>query len=238
MINNSNISLGIILGSGIGLNEDLYSSANVIIEETSGIHHKIVFTCKIAGKNIIVFKGRKHFYEGHSLNEITSNIQLAQKLNVKNLFITNAAGGVNESFCQGDLMLITSHINFIDKMILKKSAFPYSKVLAEKFRKICSSMGVKLQEGVYGCYAGPMYETKAEVKMQKKFLIDAAGMSTVPEVLEAKNIGMNIIAVSVITNMLSENPAGHTLHSNVLSAAANASSKLNLVLPKLISELN
>lgn len=238
LINNSNITLGIILGSGVELNENLYSNKNIIIEDTTGIHHKQVFTCSIAGKNIIVFKGRKHFYEGHSESEITGNIMFAHKMKVDHLLITNAAGGLNENFREGDLMLIRSHVNFIDKLTLECSAFPYSSALADKFRKVCSAKKIMLHEGVYGCYPGPAYETKADVRMQKKFLVDAAGMSTVPEVLRAASFAMNVIALSVITNLLKETPFGHTSHSDVLSVAGKASIKLNSVFPELISELN
>lgn len=238
MIKNSNISLGVILGSGVELNENLLSNKSILLEDNTGIHRKQVFTCSIAGKKVIVFKGRKHFYEGHLEDEITGNIVFAQQMNVKDILITNAAGGVNENFKEGDLMLIRSHVNFIDKLTLKRSAFPYSFELAEKFRKACSAKKIRLHEGVYGCYPGPAYETKAEVRMQKKFLVDAAGMSTVPEVLFAASLGINVIALSVITNLLRENPLGYTSHSDVLSVAGAASNKLNSVVPELISELN
>jgi len=238
LINNSNISLGIILGSGVELKENLIANRTILHEDNTGIHRKQVFTCSIAGKNVIVFKGRKHYYEGHSEHELTGNILLAHKMNVKDLLITNAAGGVNENFHEGDLMLITSHINFIEKLTLKGSAFPYSFTMAEKLRKVCSAKKVMLHEGVYGCYPGPSFETKAEVRMQKRFLVDAAGMSTVPEVLLAGSLGMNVIALSVITNLLKESPLGYTSHSDVLSVAWAASDKLNSVVSELISELN
>lgn len=191
MINNSNIVLALILGSGIELNQGLFEHKKMIFEDSSGIHHKQIYTCSYKGKTIIVFKGRRHFYEGQSYEEITSNIELAKNMNVKNVILTNAAGGLNENFAEGDVMLITSHINFIDKLIYNKPEFPYSGYLMKKLKKICFQNNIKLHEGVYGCYPGPTYETRSEIRMQKKFMIDAAGMSTIPEVFASKSAGLN-----------------------------------------------
>lgn len=238
MIINKNIAIGLILGSGVDISEDSISGKNVIFEETSGVHHKVVFTCSISGKDAIIFKGRKHFYEGHTLEEITANIKLAKKLGVENLLITNAAGGLNENFNDGDLMLINSHINFIDKLNFHPESHFYSRSLQDKFRAACRKMKVKLHEGTYGCYTGPNYETKAEIRLQKKIGLDAAGMSTVPEVIAANSLGINVIAVSIITNLLKENSVAVTAHEEVLNTAKKASISLNKVLPVFISELN
>ncbi len=238
MIKNKNIALGLILGSGVDLHDDIITEKNVIFEETKGVHDKLIYTCKISGIEAIVFKGRKHFYEGYSFEEITSNIKLAKELGVKNLLITNAAGGLNENFCEGDLMLITSHINFIDKLKLPKSANLYSKPLHDKFRSSCRKVNVKLSEGTYGCYSGPTYETKAEIRFQKKIGLDAAGMSTVPEVNKSNYHGINVIGVSIITNLLKENTISVTAHEDVLNTAKTASIHLNKVIPVFISELN
>ncbi|MEO8513910.1 MAG: purine-nucleoside phosphorylase [Ignavibacteria bacterium] len=238
MIKNKNIALGLILGSGVDLSDDIITEKNVIFEETKGVHHKLIYECKIAGADVLVFKGRKHFYEGYTSEEITSNIKTAKELGVKNLLITNAAGGLNENFCEGDFMLITSHIDFIDKLPKLPSANTYSKVLQEKFRAACRKAQVRLQEGTYGCYSGPTYETKAEIRFQKKIGLDAAGMSTVPEVNNANHYGINVIGVSIITNILKENSISVATHEDVLITAGLASKNLNNVIPAFISELN
>lgn len=238
MIINKNIALGLILGSGIDLNEEIISSKNVIFEETKGVHHKLIYTCRISGCEAVVFKGRKHFYEGYSLAEITSNIAIAKELGVKDILITNAAGGLNENFSEGDLMLITSHINFIDKLHMYRSNNMYSSYLQDKFKDACRKVNVKVQEGTYGYYSGPTYETKAEIRFQKKIGLDAAGMSTVPEVNDAIYCGINVIGLSVITNMLKENSVSVASHEDVLKTAKTASIGLNKVIPVFISELN
>ncbi len=135
-------------------------------------------------------------------------------------------------------MLINSHINFIDKLKLHPVVNNYDPSLANKFTDACRQMKVKLHEGTYGCYPGPNYETKAEIRLQKKIGLDAAGMSTVPEVNDACFNGINVIAVSIITNLLKENSAGVTSHDEVLLTAKIASNSLNKVLPVFISELN
>lgn len=241
LINNSKITLALILGSGVDLDDEMISGKTIIIEDKKGIHHKIIYTCKVHGKEVLVFRGRRHFYEGYSLDEITYNVNFAVKMGADNILITNAAGGLNENFAEGDLMLITSHINFINKLkfndVKKQTGF-YSKELQDKFRHACRISNVKLQEGAYGCYTGPTYETNSEIRFQKKIMLDAAGMSTVPEVIEAASNQINVIALSVITNLLKENSAAETSHDNVLITAHKASLSLKKVLPAFISQLN
>jgi purine-nucleoside phosphorylase len=238
LVNNSNIVLGLILGSGIDLDENIITDKAIYSIDRGGIHIKIVYTCKINGKELLVFKGRKHFYEGFSRDEMLENIRIAKEHGVRNLLITNAAGGLNENFIDGDLMLITSHISFNNKLVYHKNSDPYSHELIEKFKRACMKSKVKLQEGLYGFYSGPTYETKAEIRMQKKIGLDAAGMSTIPEVYEAASLGMKVISVSVITNLLKENAILPASHEDVLFTAQKASASLNKAIENLISELN
>lgn len=238
MNNNSNIILGLILGSGIDLNDDLITEKTVYSVETSGIHKKVIYGCKINGKNVIVFRGRKHFYEGYTLDDMLGSVKKANEFGVKNLLITNAAGGLNENFCEGDLMLLTSHIDFNGKLKYRREYKPYSSELQSKLRTAFKKSHIKLQEGSYGYYQGPTYETKAEIRLQKKFGIDAAGMSTVPEIYEAVSLKMNVAAISVITNLLKENNAVPASHDEVLINAERASEKLNKAIQNLINELN
>ena len=241
MIKNNNISLGLILGSGIELDDNILTNKEVLLEDKKGVHHKVIFSCILSGKEILVFKGRKHFYEGWNLEDITANIKTASNYGVKNIFVTNAAGGLNDNFRAGDLMLINSHINFIDKLkfntpYINRNFYNYE--LKNKFINACKQAAVKLHEGTYGCYTGPTYETKAEIRMQKKIKLDAAGMSTVPEVINANESGIKILAVSVITNLLKENSTEAASHEEVLLTAASASISLNKVLPIFINQLN
>jgi purine-nucleoside phosphorylase len=236
--NNNNITLGLILGSGIDLNEDIITEKTVYSVETSGIHKKIIYGCKINGKNALVFRGRKHFYEGYNLEEMLANVRKAHEFGVKNLVITNAAGGLNENFCEGDLMLLTSHIDFNGKLSYQRDYSPYSAEMQNKVREAFVKSKIKLHEGSYGYYQGPTYETKAEIRLQKKFGLDAAGMSTIPEVYEASRLKMNTAAISVITNLLKENSIIPASHEDVLLSAERASVKLNKAIHNLINELN
>lgn len=238
MVKINNIDLALILGSGLELDESLITSKELLSEDKSGIHHKLVFTCIMGGRKLLVFRGRKHFYEGHGFESITSSVKTAYEMGTRNILITNAAGGLNENFDEGDLMLINSHINFIEKMNQKRNPFPYSKTLQKTFLRISGKMKIKIHEGVYGCYSGPAYETCGEIRFQKKIGLDAAGMSTLPEVNAAAGLGINVIAVSVITNLLKENLQQHTSHGNVLNISKTASAKLNAILPGFVSELN
>jgi purine-nucleoside phosphorylase len=241
LINNSKIALALILGSGIDPGDEIIQDKNILFKDKTGVHSKLIYTCTIANKRVLVFKGRRHFYEGYSLEEITSYVDFAIESGAENIFITNAAGGLNENFSEGDLMLITSHINFIDKLKFITPAGNkgfYSKELQNKFITICKAANVKLHEGTYGCYSGPTYETNAEIRIQKKIMLDAAGMSTVPEVISASKHKKNVLAVSVITNLLRENSISQTSHDEVLLTAHKASYSLKKVLPVFISQLN
>ena len=231
------IPLGIILGSGIGIEKTRFSSVEILFEDNSGIHNKIIYKCLFDGKPLLVLQGRKHFYEGHNLAEMVENIHRVQKHGVNNLMITNAAGGVNDNFAVSDMMMIRSHINLNNSLLFKRKAFPYSKSLQEMFEQSCIEAGVKLHSGIYGYYQGPTYETKSEIRFQKKFNIDAAGMSTIPEVNEASLNGINVIAVSVITNLLKENDIEPASHESVLATAKAASKNLNKALSEFIKNL-
>jgi purine-nucleoside phosphorylase len=235
---NKNIALGLFLGSGIELNESILNNKKVISEERTGVHNKQVFECIINGKHVLVFKGRKHFYEGYSRDAVTENIRFAFDKGVRNILLTNAAGGLNDNFSVGDLMLITSYINFIDKLASPRKTYKLSSGLNEIIKRSAKKMKIRISEGVYGCYPGPMYETKAEVEFQKRIPIDAAGMSTVPELYEAANLGIKTSALSVITNLLKQNALVETSHEDVIRAANLASGNLNLLLPEVLSELN
>lgn len=237
-MSNRDISLAIILGSGIELDKSTLNDIKVTYEDNSGIHKKLIYTCMLEGHNTIVFQGRKHYYEGHPVEVLTENIKMIESMGVKNLVITNAAGGINDNYKVGDLMLIKSHINLNNNILCKSKPFPYSTKLKELFEISCRAAKIRLQNGVYGYYQGPTYETKAEIRFQKKFNVDAAGMSTVPEANSASIKGINAIGVSVITNLLKENNLLPPNHESVLSTAKAASANLNKALTALITQLN
>jgi purine-nucleoside phosphorylase len=230
--------LAVILGSGIKLDSNLADDLRVIYnDDGTGVHKKKIFSCRIDGHELLVIQGRKHFYEGYDETAITENINFALKYGAENLLITNAAGGVNDNFNIGDLMLIRSHVNLNTAFFHKQRSFPYDAELSQLFSLACCNAGVILHEGVYGYYQGPTYETKAEVRFQRKFRIDAAGMSTVPEVNRAIENELRVAGVSVITNLLKEDLTSPATHDEVLAEAEAASAGFNKALIRFIEML-
>lgn len=234
----NNIPLAVVLGSGLGESMLSLPKTEIISEDFNGIHKKVVFISNIKGKKVLIFSGRKHFYEGFDPEEITSNMKTANALGVRNVLLTNAAGGVNDNFAIGDMMLLKSHINLNQKLIFEKNYFEYSAVLYDKIAAICNKMKIGIHEGVYCCASGPAYETKAEIRMLKLLGCDAVGMSTVPEAMHAQNTKINVSAISVITNLLRENDLLPSAHDEIVSAASLAANNLFAIINRLLIELN
>ncbi len=224
--------IGVILGSGLGDFADTLESKIEIA--TSEIPHfakstveghagKLVFG-NLSGKEVLAVKGRVHYYEGYTLDQVTYVVRLMYALGVRSLIVTNAAGGVNPVFTPGDLMIITSHINFFFANPLHGAnddalgpRFPdmesdYDRDYAALAEKCALKLGIRTQRGVYCAGSGPTYETRAEVRMFQKLGADAVGMSTVPEVIVAKHQNMRVLGISCITNLgtgISSTPLSH-----------------------------
>jgi len=237
MQKNNKFKFGVILGSGLDVIAESFLEKNIVSEELDGIHAKRVILIKSAETPMVLFCGRKHFYEGYSQDELIDNVKKAGEFGVEYLLVTNAAGGVNENFEESDLMLINSHVNLNAKLINERCQFPYDKELMSRFKNICYDLNLKFYDGVYACFPGPAYETPAEVTLLKKAGIDAVGMSTVPEVFEAVKRGIKVLAVSVITNLLIENCPAKASHHNILKTSQKASEKLLFVVKRLANEL-
>ncbi len=213
--------IGIVLGSGLGdfadKIEDKIELAykdipNFPISTVSGHDGKLIFG-KINGKDIVAMKGRIHFYEGYDMKDVVFPIKVLAEIGIENLIVTNAAGGINTDFKAGDLMLITDHINITGRNPLigpnddtKGPRFLdmtncYDKDLISRAEDAASKLNLKLQKGVYIYFTGPNYETAAEIRMARAIGADAAGMSTVPEVIVARHRGIKVLGISTITNM-------------------------------------
>lgn len=213
--------VGLILGSGLGVMADTLDNPVVIKYEdiphfpvsTVAGHAGELVAGEIEGKKAVVMKGRFHLYEGYDVQQVTLPIRVMKALGVGTMVITNAAGGINESFEPGDLMLIRDHINFMFKNPLigpnddslgvrfPDMSEPYSGRLGELARKVAESQGLSLREGVYLGLLGPSYETPAEIRMMRTLGADAVGMSTVPEVIAARHAGLEVLGISCISNM-------------------------------------
>ncbi|GIN60664.1 purine nucleoside phosphorylase [Robertmurraya siralis] len=224
--------IGLILGSGLGVLADEIENAVSIpyqeipdfpVSTVEGHAGQLVFG-QLNGAPVVAMQGRFHYYEGYSFEQVTFPVRVMKELGVKSLIVTNAAGGINESFSAGDLMLITDHINNMgsNPLIGKNDSrlgarFPdmseaYSKELIHKAKAIASQLNIKLQEGVYVGNTGPTYETPAEVRMLRVMGGDAVGMSTVPEVIVARHSGLEVLGISCISNMASgilDQPLNH-----------------------------
>ncbi|OZM57130.1 purine-nucleoside phosphorylase [Lottiidibacillus patelloidae] len=213
--------IGLILGSGLGILADEIEEAKKFPYEeipefpvsTVEGHKGQLVIGKLQGKTVIAMQGRFHFYEGYSLEKVTFPVRVMKEIGVKNIIVTNAAGGVNEDFSAGDLMVITDHINntSVNPLIGPNDSafgvrFPdmsdaYNKELSMQALEVGKKLNIPLQKGVYVGNTGPSYETPAEVRMIRKLGGDAVGMSTVPEVIVARHAGMKVLGISCISNM-------------------------------------
>lgn len=213
-------SVGIVLGTGLGTLVDRikvsckisYSDIPHFPSSTVDSHAGELAFGTLSGKNVMAMAGRFHAYEGYSLQQVVFPIRVAKALGVKNVIVSNAAGGLNPQFSAGDLMLITDHINFMgDNPLIGPNndeigprfpdmSEPYSKNLIELAEKVALSQGVRLQRGVYLACPGPCLETRAEYRFMRTIGADAVGMSTVPEVVAAVHAGMKVLGFSAITD--------------------------------------
>ena len=254
--NNFDAEVGLILGSGLGELADEYCDIAIpyseipdFVQSTIQGHKGRLVFAKIGGKKVVMMQGRNHYYEGYTMKEITYPIKVMKKLGVKTLIITNAAGGVNENFNTGDLMLITDHINFMganplvgknDKTLGER--FPdmtsiYKKELIDIAKNCASELGIRIREGVYFANSGPSYETPAEIRMARILGADAVGMSTVPEAIVANYCGMNIIGISCITNSASSKDGVKLSHEDVILATEKAKAKFKQLVVKIIENV-
>ncbi len=247
---------GIILGSGLGELADEYCDIaisyndipNFIKSTVKGHKGRLVFA-KIAGRKVVMMQGRNHFYEGHTMSEITYPVKVMKKLGVKNLILTNAAGGINKDFKAGDLMLITDHINFMGANPLVGrnddtlgERFPdmteiYKKYLIELAKKCAADLNISLKEGIYFANSGPSYETPAEIRMASILGADAVGMSTVPEAIVANYCGLNVLGISCISNPASTSEGERLSHEDVIKAADKAKVKFKSLIVKIIESM-
>jgi purine-nucleoside phosphorylase len=213
--------IGIILGTGLGkLVERISSEAIIPYKElpnfpapTVETHAGRLIFGRLSGKPVVAMQGRFHYYEGYSMEEITFPVRVMKFLGAHTLVVSNACGGVNPLFERGDIMLISDHINFMGVNPLRGKndeslgpRFPdmfnaYDKELIELTERVALKEGISLKKGVYVALQGPTLETAAEYQMIRNIGGDAVGMSTVPEVIVARHMGMKVIGLSIITDL-------------------------------------
>lgn len=202
---------------------------NFPVSTVEGHTGRLIFG-QLGGKIVLAMEGRFHYYEGYSMKEVTFPIRVMYALGIKNLFVSNAAGGMNPDFEIGDMMLITDHINFQPEHPLRGKNFPtgprfpdmseaYDREFLDMARQIAKDKGIKTVEGVYLSDSGPTYETPAEYRMYRILGGDAVGMSTVPEIIVARHCGIRCFGVSIITDLGVEGKIVKITHEEVQCAA-------------------
>ncbi len=255
-------SVGIILGSGLSSLADTVE--NPIVIPTSEIPHWPSSTVsghagrlvigRLEGQDVMVLQGRAHFYEGYSPGQLVVPVRVMNALGIKTLIVTNAAGGLNPSYQEGDLMLIRDHLNFPgmagnnplrgpnDDAVgarFPDMTNPYDETLRALARKVAKDSGFDVQEGVYAYVAGPSFETPAELRFLQIAGGDAVGMSTAPSVVAARHAAMRVLGISTITNMALPDPPPGTAHSHeeVLAAGQQAVPRLIQVVRGVLRDL-
>lgn len=236
--------IGIVLGSGLGDLADKYCDIAIpysniphFAKSTVQGHKGQLVFADINGRKVVMMQGRNHFYEGHSMSDVTYPIKVMKKLGVKTLILTNAAGAVNKSFSPADLMVITDHINFMgtNPLIGRNDEnfgvrFPdMSEVYSKNLIKIVDAAGrllkLDLKHGVYMATTGPSYETPAEIKMARFMGADAIGMSTVPEAIVANYCGIEVIGISCISNYATGVSTKKLSHEEVIETTDKVKAK-------------
>lgn len=249
--------LGIVLGTGLGgivkmieVEKKIvyHDIPNFPVSTVTG-HSGTLIYGTLAGKSVVAMQGRFHYYEGWEMQEVTFPIRIMKFLGIDKILVSNASGGVNPVFEVGDIMIITDHINMMPEHPLRgenEDRFgprfvdmhePYSWKMIELMRTIALESNIKVQEGVYLALQGPTFETPAEYRMVKLMGADAVGMSTVPEVIVAKHMGMECFGLSVITDLGVEGKIEEVSHEAVQEAAKASEEKISKLVKEFVSRL-
>ena len=251
--------VAVVLGSGLGGVADAVEDAVEIpfgeiphfVSSTVQGHEGKLIIGSCAGVDVVLMKGRVHFYEGYSMEEVTLPVRVFNVMGIRSLILTNAAGGAAPHLSVGSLMAITDHINLMGENPLRGlnderfgPRFPdmtgvYTPAYLEAAHEIAREMGVVLHEGVYMGLRGPTYETPAEIRMMRKLGADAVGMSTVPEATVARHCGIRVLAISCITNVAAGMSNAEINHDEVMTVGERAGKQLAKlivrVIPRIIS---
>ncbi|MBX7203074.1 MAG: purine-nucleoside phosphorylase [Bacteroidia bacterium] len=248
---------GIILGTGLGgLVKEIDTKFIIPYEEiphfpvstVEGHSGKLIFGY-ISNKPVMVLQGRFHYYEGYTMNQVVFPVRVMKKLGISTLFLSNASGGVNPAFEVGDVMILNDHINMLPSNPLlgpnipelgprfPDMSEPYDRELIARAKAISQKLGYKVHEGVYISVSGPCFETPAEYRLMRVVGGDAVGMSTVPEVIAARHMGLPCFAVSVITDLGVEGKIVEVTHEDVIKAASKAEVKMTAIFKDLLASL-
>lgn len=247
---------GIILGSGLGgLAQRIADPIDVPFAEVPGFpqatvvgHAGKLIAGTLSGRAVVALAGRFHMYEGHDAALAGFPVRVLHALGVPTLFVSNAAGGIRRTFRAGDLMLIRDHLNLMFRNPLIGAVepgdtrfpdmrTPYDGDLCAQLRMHAAQLGIQLQEGVYAGLLGPTYETPAEVRMLATLGADAVGMSTVPEVIVARAIGMRVAGISCVTNLASGISPHPLSHAEVIETTTRVAVQFESLVERFVGGL-
>ena len=252
-----NPEIGIILGTGLGqlineieiIKEASYNHIPNFPTATVEFHKGKLIYGILEGKKVIVMQGRFHLYEGYTLQDVTYPVRIMEKLGIKTLLVSNAAGAINLNFKKGEIMLIEDHINLqgssplafkgvelLGERFTDMSA-PYNAEINTKFKAIAKANNITLHEGVYASVVGPQLETRAEYRMLKIMGADAVGMSTVPEIIVANHLNLKVAAVSVLTDECDPNNLKPVNIAEIIEMAAKAEPNMITLFKELIKDI-
>ncbi len=246
--------VGIILGTGLGglVNSidvrtavDYSDIPDFPVSTVEGHSGRLIFGM-LGGRRVVAMQGRFHYYEGYTPQQVVFPVRVMKFLGIETLFVSNASGGINSSFRVGDIMIITDHINLIPNPLVGRNIaelgprFPdmhgcYDPRLRAMATRIAEAEGIKLQYGVYVGGTGPTFETQAEYKYFKAIGGDAAGMSTTPEVIAARHMGIPVFGASIITNTGISDEVGD--HEDVQKQGAKAEKKMTILFTEIIKAI-
>jgi purine-nucleoside phosphorylase len=247
----------LILGTGLGqLAEEMTVELELPYEEiphfpvsTVESHAGKLLMGNLGGKSVMAMQGRFHYYEGYSMNQIVFPVRVAKMLGIQTLLVSNACGGLNPNYERGDIMLINDHINFLgDNPLIGPNdpnlgprfpdmSQPYTERLLSTAEQVALDAGIKIHQGVYLAVSGPMLETKAEYRYMRQLGADVVGMSTVPEVIAAIHMSMEVLGISVITDECFPDSLEPVSLDDVLEAAAMAEPHLTRIVVGVLERL-
>ena len=248
---------GIILGTGLGGLVDKIDIMHTLqyeeipnfpISTVDGHNGRLIFGM-LGGEKVVAMQGRFHYYEGYTMQQVTFPVRVMKYLGIKHLFVSNASGGVNPDFEIGDLMILNDHINLLPNPLIGAhvtefgARFPdmsdaYNHKLIEKAKKIAAENNINnIQTGCYVGVTGPTLETPSEYKYFRIIGGDAVGMSTVPEVIVARQMGIPCFAISIITDLGVPGKIVKVTHTDVQNVAQVAEPKMTLIMEEMIRQL-
>ena len=247
----------LILGTGLGqLAEEMTVELELPYEEiphfpvsTVESHAGKLLMGNLGGKSVMAMQGRFHYYEGYSMNQIVFPVRIAKMLGIQTLLVSNACGGLNPNYERGDIMLINDHINFLgDNPLIGPNdpnlgprfpdmSQPYTERLLSTAKQVALDEDIKIHQGVYLAVSGPMLETKAEYRYMRQLGADVVGMSTVPEVIAAIHMSMEVLGISVITDECFPDSLEPVSLDDVLEAAAMAEPHLTRIVVGVLERL-